>query len=687
MLWAISPVLAQSKPAISFDEFMNLVGINSISISPDGTAAVVNKWTADYGKNIYRNDLWIWTEKTGELKPLTHSMSDSNPAWSPDGKYVAFLSYRSAGRMDDDEQTHRVWVVAVDGRKAFPLYAEKLKAFAFDWAADSARIYCSVQEPMSKEEKQREENEWKDVVRYRQQDRGDVLLSISLDDAMKNSRHGRRRASATTTATEQKPASSLPEGAQVICHSPREIEEIETSPDGRELVFETQAPSERFENPADDEMFLVNAAGGAPKQLTHNQAAESNMHWSRDGSKIYFSVPEASGSIEGKYRDQQGRIYVIDPNTEAINRLGEDFTGSWESFTVTADGKILSCGVKGIEEHLYCVEGKNFTQIGNSPGAYDNLDASRQSGTNKLLYTHGGITEPMQVFIADANEPMKARAVTAFNTILLQRAKVDWTAYHWKAKDGTALEGVLIYPPGKEGQKNLPMLTLIHGGPADADGNRFDAGWYDWSTMAAAKGWLVFQPNYRGSTGYGDKFMLAISPHAVSLPASDVLSGVDSLMKEGIADVNHLAVGGYSYGGYLTNWIITQTNRFKVALSGAGAAEQAAEWGTDDSTFDDAAYLGGTPWEKPKIYEQESALFHMGNVKTPTLIAGGDNDVRVSYMENMVLERALQKLNVPHELLTFPGEGHNLDNNPWHGYILLREELKWLEKYGGVGKK
>jgi dipeptidyl aminopeptidase/acylaminoacyl peptidase len=149
------------------------------------------------------------------------------------------------------------------------------------------------------------------------------------------------------------------------------------------------------------------------------------------------------------------------------------------------------------------------------------------------------------------------------------------------------------------------MFTLIHGGPADADGNRFGADWYDWATFAADNNWLVFRPNYRGSTGYGDEFMLQIEPHLVSKPGRDILSGVDALVKDGIADPNHLAIGGYSYGGYMTNWLITQTTRFKSAVTGAGAVEHAANWGNDDETWDDAWYLGGRPWENPKLYQDE----------------------------------------------------------------------------------
>ncbi len=208
-----------------------------------------------------------------------------------------------------------------------------------------------------------------------------------------------------------------------------------------------------------------------------------------------------------------------------------------------------------------------------------------------------------------------------------QRAQPEWKTYHWKTDDGTIVEGVLIYPPHRMGEKNLRMLTLIHGGPADADGDRFEADWYDWANLAAANGWLVFRPNYRGSSGYGDDFMLQIAPHLVSRPGKDILEGVDALVKDGIADPEHLTIGGYSYGGYMTNWLITQTTEFKAAVTGAGAVEHAANWGNDDTTYDDAWYLGGSlPWQNPGHLPDEAALFQMNKVKTPTHIVGGDAD-------------------------------------------------------------
>jgi dipeptidyl aminopeptidase/acylaminoacyl peptidase len=676
---------AQNKPVISLDEFMNATEIRDARISPDGAAAVIGTSAPDWQQNRFKDELWLWTKKSAKVTPLTHSGRDSSPEWSPDGRYIAFLSDRPLasgdGGEDKDSEPSRIWVIPVNGGEAFPLYREKLDAHAFAWSVDGSSIDFSATQPLSKDAEDAHKAEWKDVIRWREQERGDLLLALPLEAAIRES--GKTpEAHQDGKAPGDKPA--LPLGAKIVTHSALEIDEIVPSPSGDQIAFETGSISHRLENPAESEIFLVASGGGDAKQVTHNNGLESHLTWDPAGKKIYFLVHAGAGSIEGEYRDVQGRIYSIDPESGKVTRLGSEFTGSWEEFAITSDDKLIAAGLKGMDQQLYRVDGDKFDCVATLPGNDAHVDAALHAPA--LLFTHSTITDPTQAFVAENLSGLnEAKAVTNLNPVFGERAQVTWEPYRWKSDDGTSVEGVLIYPPGKKGEKHLRMLTLIHGGPEDADGDRFGADWYDWATLAAANGWLVFRPNYRGSTGYGDAFMLAIQPHLVSAPGRDILSGVDALVKDGIADPEHLTIGGYSYGGYMTNWLITQTTRFKAAVTGAGAVEHAANWGNDDLTWDDAWYLSGTPWEKPDLYQSEAALFQMNKVTTPTHIVGGNADVRVSYFEQIVLERALQRLNVPHTLLLFPGENHPLDKNPWHGYIKVREELKWLAKYGEAG--
>ncbi len=679
----------ENKPVITLDEFMNTTEILGAGISPDGSAVVISTDSPDWQQNRFKEDLWLWTKASGAVAELTHSGHDSLPQWSPDGKMIAFVSDRAlpgdlASGEDDaaaeggKDETSRIWVISAEGGEAVPLYREKLDVHSFAWSSDGASLMFSVTEPLSKDAEEAHKAEWKDVIRWREQERGDALLSMPVAAAME--------ASAKTPEAHQDPKAATdkveyPAGAVVVTHSAFEIAEIVPSPKGESIAFETGPVSHRLENPADTELYVVAATGGEARQVTHNQALESNLHWEPSGKSIDLLVHASGGSIEGAYTDVQGRLYRLDVASGKTTRLGEEFDGSWENLVVTADGTLLATGLKGMDQRVYRVEGSKAVAVGTVAGNYAHLDVARKGG--EVLFTHSTITSPTQVFVAAGVSAIdEARAVTAFNPVFAERAQVEWKPYRWTSTDGTEVEGVLIYPPGKMGEKHLRMFTLIHGGPEDADGDHFGADWYDWATYAASQGWLVFRPNYRGSTGYGDKFMLAIMPHLVSSPGRDILSGVDALVKDGIADPDHLTIGGYSYGGYMTNWLITQTTRFKAAVTGAGAVEHAANWGNDDLTWDDAWYLSGTPWEKPELYQSEAALFQMNKVTTPTHIVGGNADNRVSYFEQVLLERALARLNVPHTLLVFPGENHPLDKNPWHGYIKVREEVKWLDQYG-----
>jgi len=683
------PVLAaaqSSKAAITLDEYLNTTSIISTSLSPDASAAVIACETPDWRMSVYRHDLWLWNERSGLLS-LTHSGTDERPQWSPDGRWIAFVSDRSpAGSVDGDGETDtsrysRIWLISASGGEALPLYSEKLDVHAFAWSPDSSAIYLSARAPLSHDQEDKQKDEWKDVVRWRERYRGDVLLKIAVAHALARAiAVPAANQAPTAAAADAEPASKLAADSTTIAAIDLAISEIAPSPDGRQIAFLTEPIHKRMENPADYEIFFVDSNGGSARQITRNQAVESNLRWSPDGKWLHFSVAAAAGSLEGKYRDVQGRLYRLDAASGKIERLGSSFDGSLDQYVLLPDGRELALGLKGTETQVYLIEGDKATKLPGIAGSYAELEASHAS--NALLVRLSTINDPQQVYLMpDPLQPDKLKKLTNFDPIFAQRAQPEWQPYTWKSDDGVSIEGVLIFPPGEKGARHLRMLTLIHGGPADADGNRFGADWYDWATLAADNGWLVFRPNYRGSSGYGDEFMLQIEPHLVSKPGRDILTGVDALVRDGYADPDHLAIGGYSYGGYMTNWLITQTTRFRSAVTGAGAVEHAANWGNDDETFDDAWYLGGRPWENPQLYSDEAALFRFDKVKTPTHLVQGGADIRVSYLEGETMERALQSLGIPHTFLVFPGEGHGLDKNPWHGYIKLREELKWLEKY------
>jgi dipeptidyl aminopeptidase/acylaminoacyl peptidase len=682
LLGCVSVALAQSKRLITLDEFMNATDVHGAKLSPDGSAAVIATIDSDWQHNRFRSDLWIWKAQTGETTPLTRSGHARAPQWSPDGRYIAFLS--DLPLPDDGEQgeardgPERVWVIGADSGESFALYKEKLDAPAFAGSADGSQIFFSCASPRSKSAEEAARAQWKDVIRWREQEQGDVLLALPAGKAIAAAQQN-LPPHPSTVADDALP---LPALARKVTVVEDEINELAPDPKGAQIAFMTDSVSNRLEDPKHNEIYLVSNTGGAARRLTHNQARESELQWNADGSKLFFHVGADEGDVE-TFRSIQGRLYVVDTLSESVKRLGGEFQGSFEGFTLMGDGRLIASGLKGTQTQLYRVDEDHAVPLPGLPGTYAGVDSGLHS--SRLLVRYSTLTQPIQVYVAtDAARPGQAKAISSFNALFAERAQPEWKTCQWKADDGTTVEGILIYPPHSMGARNLPMLTLIHGGPAEANGDYFGADWYEWANLAAANGWLVFRPNYRGSSGYGDSFMLQIAPHLVSRPGKDILEGVDALVKDGIADPKHLTVGGYSYGGYMTNWLITQTTEFRAAVTGAGAIEHAANWGNDDTSYDDMWYLGGAlPWQNPGIYQSEAALFQLDKVRTPTHIVAGNADVRVSYLEDVLLERALEQLQVPHRLLVFPGEGHSLEKDPWHGYIKVREELEWLKKYGG----
>ncbi len=698
----------QTKPALTLDEFFNAVSFPDIAVAPDGNSVAIVAERADWDQQIFRHDLWLYRDNAKPAAPiqLTQSGHDTDPQWSPDGHWIAFLSDRkltaeknadsdsddksinknNAKKKDKEDEVSQIYLISPDGGEAFPVTEGEEEVHAFSWSSDSRTLYFATRNPWTKTQKDDYRKQWKDVVQYRTAERGDTLFALDVAEAI--SRH----TAAPAHIEKDTDKEDLTPGARTIATSPLRIEDVVTSPDGTKLAFTTNAINQRQEKYEDVEIYVcelgVQSSLGkdqkfatTPRQLTHNQAAEQKLHWSNDNRHIFFS---SDGDVSGPYRDLQPHLYSVDDQTGTIEQWSKDFPGTVDHYAV-APNEILTSARIGTEVQFYSATkaADEPHQLSTWPGTYEQITTAKNSQRLAFLYTALG--KPPEVYLAEGPAQLaQARPITQFNKALTESALPQGKPYRWKADDGTTIEGMLIYPPGKFEQKHLPMLTFIHGGPADADGNHFEADWYEWSALAATNGWLVFEPNYRGSTGYGDKFLQQIVPVIVSRPGKDILEGVDALVKDGIADPDRLTIGGYSYGGYMTNWLITQTTRFKAAVTGAGAVEHVGNWGNDDTTYDDAYFLGGRPWEAAQRYHDEAAIFQVNKVKTPTHMVAGADDIRVAVLEDYLLEHALYSLGIPNALLIFPGEGHSLDKNPWHGKIKVREELKWLQKYGGV---
>ena len=689
-LISVSLFAQTPKPKLTLDEFFNSVGFTAVKVSPDGNAVVIATEKADWEQQIFRKELWLYriAGNGGSLVQLTQSGHDSAPQWSPDGQWIAFLSERktSSGKdadaaddKDKDKEVSQLYLILPNGGEAFAVTSGDDEVHSFAWSADSKSIYFATRQPWSKQQNDDHKKDWKNVIRYRGDERGDVIFRITLEEVL-----GRHAALGAKELPAAEKESGATPGAVATAHTPLRVEQLAISHDGKRLAFVTNSVSQRQENVEEIEIYLVNLVGTStevvPNWITNNEAVELSLDWAPDNRHIFFQVN--LGSVERKYEDPQPRLYWVDSDTREVQRWFAEFQGEVVQYTALPDGTALCACRVGTEIELDTQANPKAAIVRHEgwPGHYEVPAAA--TGAARIAFVHSTIERPTEVYIADGPDKLaQARPITSFNKLFTDRDLPKAKPYRWKSDDGTTVEGMLMYPPGKFEAKNLPTFVFIHGGPQDADGDHFEADWYQWDRLAATQGWLVFEPNYRGSTGYGDTFALAIVPKLFSSPGRDILAGVDALVKDGIADGNHLTIGGYSYGGYMTNWLITQTTRFKAAVTGAGGVENVADWGNDDSTVDDAYLLGGRPWETPDRYNSEAAIFQINKVRTPTHMVAGGDDIRVPVLESYLLDRALHELNIPSALLIFPREGHDLVKNPWHGKIKVREELKWLQKY------
>ena len=409
----------QTKPPLTLDAFLAETEYSSARLSPDGSAAVIATRQPDWTANRFREDLWIWRASTGKTESLSSFGHDSGPDWSPDGRLIAFTSDRllpdekpsdtKDSKESKDEPPGRIWIVSADGGEARPLYRSKDDVHAFAWSPDGAAIYIAIQEPLSKDETDAKEHDWKDATRYRTSDRGDVLLRIPIPAPAASA--PQPNAALPSPAPNQQP---LPEGATVIARSPLAIELIKVDRSSGTIAFVTGPISHRLERTEDTEIYSVAATGRAVTQLTHNQGLESNLRWSPDGQRTSYTVGAAAGSVEGPYRDVQGRLILHPAHGGTPQRLGADFDGNWQDYTILSDGTLLATGTKGASTQVYRVQGEHAEKLAGVAGTYGGLDAAAHG--DALLLTHSAIREPQEVYVASSPSHLdQAKSLTRFN--------------------------------------------------------------------------------------------------------------------------------------------------------------------------------------------------------------------------------------------------------------------------------
>jgi len=632
--------------------------VSDPQVSPDGksVAYVVRESIMESETSEYRTQIWLASTDGKDSLPLTFAQtSSSRPRWSPDGRWIAFLSKRT------DKKTN-LWLLSPRGGEARRLTDSKSDVSAHVWSPDGASLaYIAADAPT--EEQERREKEKDDARVVDEEDRAGRLWVVSISPDPSGKSTPRKLVSGPFSV-----GGNIEGGGG---------DRLDWSPDGRAIAFvHTPRPTANDWTSAD--ISLVDVAAGRVTPFAKTAAAESSPDFSPDGKTLAYLAtddpPRWARRVALRLAPAEGGA----PRDLPASGDEQPDIAGW-----SADGKtIYFAETKGVYDLLYAQNVKTgaiapLTKPGNVSSG-----ASVNGRGTWIGWVGTSPTEPTEAY---------ASALSAFSPVRVSDANRDLPDHPlpktevitWKGDKGETIEGLLTYPVGYEPGRRYPMILLVHGGPAGVFRATHPAlpGPYPLAAFAA-EGYAVLRPNPRGSSGYGVAFRRANFKDWGGGDYRDLMAGVEKAIAAGVADAEKLAVAGWSYGGFMTSWIITQTDRFQAASVGAGVTNLVSFTGTADIPAFLPDYFGGEPWDKDnfELYRSHSAMGHVQNVKTPTLIQHGESDVRVPISQGYELYNALKRRGVPAKMVVYPRMPHG-PREPKLIKDLGERNLAWFNRY------
>jgi dipeptidyl aminopeptidase/acylaminoacyl peptidase len=638
---------AQTGRAISLDDVLDLVQVTAPRLSPDGSRVLfVRSEIKEWKDNKRVSTIWIANADGSSQYQFLGSDKDRSPQWAPDGSQVAFLSTRGASENDKDAGP-QIWVIAARGGEASQLSEHKGKIQSFEWAPDGSRIFFLAEQAQSEREKAAEKA-------------GED--AIYVDEAANGQERGRYSEMWEIALADRK--------SRQVSRGQLLIDSFKPSPDGRRIAV-VHRPDARRNTQYLAEVAVIDAGSGTLTNLTKNEAPESRVAWSPDGMRVTYVAPS-----DKTWELASDRLWVVPVAGGVPTRVSGDFDGDVGSYFWAPDGTSIFVGgtqrARGGVFQIDVASGKVRTVVsGDWNGTMESMSADRRRG----VLVSSTPASPADVMAVDAASGQLTR-VTHANPQAAAFVTSQFRAMTWTSTDGLPVEGMLWLPSDYKPGTKLPLLLSIHGGPAGVWTTAFRGINHVYTSL----GWAVLEPNVRGSSSYGDALLRGNMQDIGGGDYQDLMSGVDKLIADGIADPDRLAVRGWSYGGILGGWTITQTNRFKAASLGAMVSDWSSEYAMGFNHDVRLWYIGGTPWDNPEGFRQKSAATHVAKVRTPTIIIHGENDTTDTIGQSMIFYQGLKDRGIPARFIRFPREPHGF-REPAHQRIRDAEEISWLMKY------
>jgi dipeptidyl aminopeptidase/acylaminoacyl peptidase len=635
----------------------SLAVVRNAAISPDSRKVLYRlsvPWEAEDEAGAARGELRVVPSEGGAGKVIVAAASDpSSPSWSPDGRWIAFRSSRRWEKSSKrDDSNTRIFVMPADGGEGRPVTPDDLSASGYRWSPDSKSIAFVARDPLTEEEREAEE-------------RGEDWTVVEED-------FRQRRLRVVDVKTGEVHEVTGPEMA---------VWEFDWAPDAKHLVLAVTDLPRTDDQYMRQRLVVVPAEGGEPRLLVPAKGKREHPRWSPEGGWIAY--------LDGtdKHDPSAGTLTVVRAMGGAPRALAPEAEVNFRSLAWTGEEEIAAVGEEGVQSLLALVSTGNgaMKRIVDRDLIVSSISVDREG--KRFALVADTPRHPGEVFVLDpgAGGP---RRLTSSNESLHGVPIGEQGVFRWKARDGWEIEGVLIKPVGFETGRRYPLLVTPHGGPEFASLNGWQASYVTLGQVAAARGYLVLRPNYRGSTGRGEAFSRGDHRDLGGAEFHDVLDGIRALAEKGWAYPDRVAIAGGSYGGYFAALGATRHSEvFAAAVVFAGITNWISFSGTSDIPVENSWVHWGVEsyLDHMSLLWERSPLAHLKEARTPTLILHGANDARVPIGQGIELLTALRLKGVPVRMVSYPREGHGLRERA-HRLDASYRVLDWLERYVGESR-